>query len=92
LVAGRQFDKDGNLKQWWEPSVVSRFKSKAQCIIDQYGNYTVEEVNMNVSFKSVFENRETKFRNLRMINITTMSNNLKDIESDLSNTYGPFVV
>ncbi|XP_064642722.1 membrane metallo-endopeptidase-like 1 isoform X4 [Lineus longissimus] len=46
---GRQFDKDGNLKQWWGSSVVDAFKNKAQCIIDQYGNYTVAEVNMNLN-------------------------------------------
>lgn len=45
---GRQYDKDGNLKQWWPDNVINRFKDKAQCIIDQYNNYTVKEVRMNV--------------------------------------------
>ena len=48
-ILGRQFDKDGNLVQWWSDSVIEAFKGKAQCIIDQYSNYTVEEVSMNVS-------------------------------------------
>ena len=48
LCAGRQFDKDGNLVQWWDDVVISRFKERAQCIIDQYSNYTVPEVNMQV--------------------------------------------
>ena len=47
-VAGRQFDKDGNLVQWWDDVVIARFKERAQCIIDQYSNYTLPEVNMQV--------------------------------------------
>lgn len=46
---GRQFDKNGNLKQWWDTEVISRFKQQAQCIIDQYSNFTVEPVNMNLN-------------------------------------------
>ena len=45
---GRQFDRNGNLKQWWSDSVIEKFKERAQCIIDQYSNYTVPEVGMNV--------------------------------------------
>jgi len=48
VTAGRQYDKAGNLKEWWSPSVVQRFKEKAQCIIDQYSNYTVVEAGLNV--------------------------------------------
>jgi len=46
--AGRQYDKSGNLAEWWSPRVVERFKQKAQCIIDQYSNYTVLEAGLNV--------------------------------------------
>jgi len=48
VYAGRQYDKSGNLAEWWSPSVVERFKEKAQCIIDQYSNYTVVEAGLNV--------------------------------------------
>ena len=33
---GRQFDKDGNLKEWWTKDDESKFKEKAQCMVDQY--------------------------------------------------------
>ncbi|XP_061163331.1 neprilysin-like [Saccostrea echinata] len=46
---GRQFDKFGNLKQWWDDEVIAKFKEKAQCIIEQYGNYTVPEVGINLN-------------------------------------------
>lgn len=45
---GRQFDKSGNLKQWWDDDVIAKFKEKAQCIVEQYGNYTVPEVGVSV--------------------------------------------
>ncbi|WAR15723.1 NEP4-like protein [Mya arenaria] len=40
---GRQYDKNGNLKQWWDDHVIAEFKERAQCIVDQYGNYTIED-------------------------------------------------
>ena len=45
---GRQYDKDGNLKQWWSDESIINFKEKAQCIIDQYGEYVMPENNKNV--------------------------------------------
>ncbi|XP_035210660.1 neprilysin-2-like [Stegodyphus dumicola] len=39
---GRQFDKDGNNVNWWDQSTDKLFRKKAQCIIEQYGNYTAE--------------------------------------------------
>ena len=33
---GRQYDKDGNLKDWWTKDDEAKFKEKAQCMIDQY--------------------------------------------------------
>jgi len=39
---GSQKDGDGNLVDWWEPETKKKYLEKAQCIIDQYGNYTVE--------------------------------------------------
>jgi len=48
---GSQKDGDGNLVDWWEPETKKHYLEKAQCIIDQYGNYTVkvegEELNLN---------------------------------------------
>jgi putative endopeptidase len=33
---GRQFDKEGNLKDWWTKDDEAKFKQKAQCMVDQY--------------------------------------------------------
>jgi len=40
---GRQFDKDGNNRNWWLPETASKFQEKVRCIIDQYSNYTLPE-------------------------------------------------
>lgn len=46
---GRKYDKDGNLNEWWNKQTGKAFTNKAQCIIDQYGNYSVPEVDLNVN-------------------------------------------
>lgn len=48
---GRQFDKDGVLSDWWEKETQNQFMKKARCIIDQYSNYTVSSVDLNVILK-----------------------------------------
>ncbi|KAK6634979.1 hypothetical protein RUM44_000228 [Polyplax serrata] len=46
---GRQFDKNGNLIDWWAKETEQKFIERAQCIIDQYGNYTAEEVGLQLN-------------------------------------------
>jgi putative endopeptidase len=36
---GRQYDADGNLKDWWSAEDAKRFKARAQNIINQYNGY-----------------------------------------------------
>lgn len=35
---GKQYDKEGNLINWWADETDTAFKKKALCIINQYGN------------------------------------------------------
>lgn len=37
---GRQFDVDGNVRDWWSPSVAKAFEEKAACVKKQYDGYT----------------------------------------------------
>jgi predicted metalloendopeptidase len=46
---GRQYDKDGNFKQWWTQKSIDNFKKKAQCIIDQYSDYVMPENGRNLN-------------------------------------------
>ena len=38
---GSQYDKDGNLKDWWTAQDKAKFKVKVKVVIDQYNKYTV---------------------------------------------------
>jgi hypothetical protein len=48
-VTGRQFDKDGNMMQWWNNVTVRAFRERAQCIIEQYSRYKLDEVDLYVN-------------------------------------------
>lgn len=38
---GAQFDKDGNMKNWWTKADYEKFKAKTQLLIDRYDSFTV---------------------------------------------------
>ena len=39
----------GTLKNWWSNSTGEEYEKRAQCIIDQYGNFTAEQVGLNLN-------------------------------------------
>ncbi|HKH47149.1 MAG TPA: M13 family metallopeptidase [Thermoanaerobaculia bacterium] len=45
---GRQFDAQGNLRDWWTPEDAAEFGRRASCVADQYAQYTVvDDVKIN---------------------------------------------
>jgi putative endopeptidase len=45
---GRQFDAEGNLKDWWTKKDAAEFERRAQCIVDQYAQYVVvDDIKIN---------------------------------------------
>ena len=45
---GRHFDARGNLKDWWTEKDAREFNDRAQCIVDQYAQYTiVDDIRIN---------------------------------------------
>ena len=45
---GRQFDAQGNLRDWWTEADAKAFEQRAECIVNQYSGYSpVEGVNLN---------------------------------------------
>ncbi|MCK8490608.1 M13 family metallopeptidase [Spirosoma sp. RP8] len=38
---GRQYDANGNLRDWWTKQDAERFKTKVQTVVNQYNKYTV---------------------------------------------------
>ncbi|KAL4647013.1 neprilysin isoform X2 [Arapaima gigas] len=39
---GENFDKDGDLKDWWTPGSSQRFQELSKCMVQQYGNFSWE--------------------------------------------------
>ncbi|XP_076034148.1 neprilysin-1-like isoform X2 [Oratosquilla oratoria] len=49
---GRQFDKHGNLVQWWSDETVEAYEKRSKCFVDQYSAFhppELVEAGMNVS-------------------------------------------
>ncbi len=45
---GRQFDAQGNLKNWWAKKDEQQFNQRTQCLVDQYAKYVVvDDVHIN---------------------------------------------
>ncbi|XP_063707260.1 endothelin-converting enzyme homolog isoform X2 [Culicoides brevitarsis] len=44
---GREYDKEGNLHQWWNNATISRFKKRTDCFEKQYSNYSINGRNLN---------------------------------------------
>ncbi|CAH2060687.1 unnamed protein product, partial [Iphiclides podalirius] len=44
---GREYDRFGNLNQWWNNATIARFKTRAKCIQKQYSHYTMDGMNLN---------------------------------------------
>jgi endothelin-converting enzyme/putative endopeptidase len=45
---GRQYDAEGNLRDWWTPEDAKNFDERAKCLTDQYGGYTaVDDIKVN---------------------------------------------
>jgi endothelin-converting enzyme/putative endopeptidase len=44
---GRQFDGHGNLNEWWTKADSDAFNEKAQCIVDEYAQFSVGDTKLN---------------------------------------------
>jgi endothelin-converting enzyme/putative endopeptidase len=45
---GRQFDAQGNLKDWWRKPDAEAFEQRASCVTDQYARYVVvDDIHIN---------------------------------------------
>jgi len=45
--SGRQFDGDGNLRDWWTEADAKAFEERASCMVNQYAAYQAGGVNVN---------------------------------------------
>ncbi|PST84860.1 peptidase M13 [Pedobacter yulinensis] len=44
---GRQYDKDGNLKDWWTPADAAKFKEKADKVVKLYDSFKLYDQQVN---------------------------------------------
>lgn len=50
---GRQFDGEGNLRDWWTDEDAAAFEERARCIREQYGSYRViDDIFINADLTS----------------------------------------
>uniref|UniRef100_A0A0N5CGX8 Neprilysin n=1 Tax=Strongyloides papillosus TaxID=174720 RepID=A0A0N5CGX8_STREA len=46
---GSQFDKIGNLRNWWDRKTQKEFRKRTKCIVDQYGAYEVPDTGLKIN-------------------------------------------
>lgn len=53
---GRQYDPQGNLRNWWTPAADSKFKQRTDVLVDQYSQYEILPGLMHNGAMTVTEN------------------------------------
>uniref|UniRef100_A0A673I318 Neprilysin n=1 Tax=Sinocyclocheilus rhinocerous TaxID=307959 RepID=A0A673I318_9TELE len=56
---GRNFDKDGDLKDWWTKSSTQKFHELSKCIVDQYGSYSWDLANGQNVFNNLTASQDS---------------------------------
>lgn len=51
---GSQYDKDGNLNNWWTNSSQNGFSKLKKCFVDQYSGYTLHGHHVGADLDSVW--------------------------------------
>lgn len=44
---GREYDKHGNLRPWWNNGSIARFQKQTECMVKQYSSYKVNDEPIN---------------------------------------------
>ncbi|XP_043243436.1 endothelin-converting enzyme homolog [Amphibalanus amphitrite] len=44
---GREYDKYGNMNQWWNNATINRFKERTKCMVEQYSQYKIGNLTVN---------------------------------------------
>lgn len=48
IYSGSQYDKNGNLVNWWNENSQEGFSSRKECVIQQYSSFVVPDTNVTV--------------------------------------------
>lgn len=52
FAEGREYDKKGNLNEWWDEKTIAKFKEKMTCFQEQYSGYHIENDHVSAIFFS----------------------------------------
>lgn len=57
VVIGRKYDKNGEKRNWWTEKSSAAFRRRADCMVEQYSNYSLYGINVSLTFayKKVFK-------------------------------------
>jgi predicted metalloendopeptidase len=81
---GRQFDPDGNLRDWWTPADAKAFQQRAQCIVDEYSSFPASEgVNVNGKLtlgENTADNGGMRISYMSLLRTPEMQNSEKKID------------
>ena len=44
---GREYDQDGNMRDWWNNVTLEQFETRTKCIEDQYSKYFISAQNVS---------------------------------------------
>jgi hypothetical protein len=47
--SGKQFDKKGNLIQWWDVKSLEEYNKRVECLIHQYDKFHIPKIGQYVS-------------------------------------------
>jgi putative endopeptidase len=47
---GRQFDAQGNNRDWWQPADAVAYEARAKCVEDEFSSFKVGDMNINGKF------------------------------------------
>ena len=47
-IPGREYDKFGNLRPWWNNDSILKFEKRTKCMVDQYSGYKLNGENVRV--------------------------------------------
>jgi predicted metalloendopeptidase len=81
---GRQFDPDGNLRDWWTPADAKAFQQRAQCIVDEYSSFSASQgVNVNGKLtlgENTADNGGMRISYMSLLRTPEMQNSEKKID------------
>lgn len=48
---GRKYDGNGNYNDWWDEKTANEFEKRVNCLVHQYNDYIVTQINQKVSIE-----------------------------------------